>query len=68
MMMKVAYVRGVSRPLLKPCSSRNFSLLVPLQGKTTAPAEISNAPLTDRYFNQLKEEYAKFNAACQVEL
>ena len=54
--------------MLRTCSIRQFSLLVPLQVKANLPAELQNSPLTDRYFNDLKAEYAKFNANCQVEL
>lgn len=64
MMMNAALLRGASRPMLRTCSVRQFSLLVPLQVKANLPAELQNSPLTDRYFNDLKAEYAKFNANC----
>jgi hypothetical protein len=54
MMMKAAFLRGASRPTIGSCSARQFSLLVPLQGKTTPPAEVSSTPITDRYFSELK--------------
>ncbi len=66
--MNAAYLRGAARPVLRTCSTRQFSLLVPLQSKANLPAEIQSTPLTDRYFNELKAKYATFNAACHVEL
>lgn len=68
MMMNAAFVRGASRPLFRTCATRQFSLLVPLQNKLSLPAELTNTPLTDRFFNDLKADYAIFNAACQTEL
>jgi len=66
--MNAAYLRGAARPMYRACATRQFSLLVPLQAKANLPAEIQNSPLTDRYFNELKAQYATFNEACNVEL
>jgi hypothetical protein len=68
MLMNAAFLRGAARPISRTCTKRQFSLLVPLQTKANLPAEIQNTPLTDRYFNDLKAQYATFNAACHVEL
>lgn len=37
---------------------RNFSLLVPVQGKADVPAEIQSSPITDQYFAELEASYA----------
>lgn len=49
-------------------AKRNFSLLVPVQGKADVPAEIQSSPVTDKFFADLEASYAEFNEQCKNEL
>lgn len=58
------------RALMSKTSQRCFSsgLLVPLQAKADAPAEIMNNHISEYAHAQLQESYAVFNENCKAEL
>ena len=66
-MMSSVFMR---RAFLRPATVRNFnsSLLVPLQAKFDAPAEIDNRHISDQAHRELQESYAAFNEQCKSEL
>jgi hypothetical protein len=49
--------RQAAKAMLLKTPSRQFSLLVPLQTKQSAPAELTYTPLTDAAFAQLQASY-----------
>ena len=70
MMMMLTSFAGRRVLLTKPTAAmRCFSsgLLVPLQSKVDAPAEIENSHISDYAHAQLLEKYAAFNEQCKAE-
>lgn len=58
------------RALMSKASQRCFSsgLLVPLQARAEAPAEVLNSNISDYAHAQLLEKHALFNEGCKAEL
>ena len=69
-MMMMMSSAGSRRALARPTAFRNFSstLLVPLQTKTVAPAEIEHCNISEHAHAQLQEQYTAFNEQCKAEL
>ena len=68
MMMSSVFARRTllaARPTQRMFSS---SLLVPMQPKAEAPAEVQNTPMSDAAHADLLANYAAFNEQCQSEL
>mmetsp|Transcript_33597 Transcript_33597/g.24262 ORF Transcript_33597/g.24262 Transcript_33597/m.24262 type:complete len:268 (+) Transcript_33597:30-833(+) len=57
-----------SRSQITKLTQRQFSLLVPLQTKADAPAEVQHTPITDAYYAEMTKMHTEYNESCQSQL